>query len=218
MNTKSFIPIILFSFILIVSCKGKRDIQTAGSDDTSALLEEPLQELTDTIIDEAESSYPIITSEGIGPIAIGMSVNDIPNMVDGLYLQKEPGSTPDAVTVSFYDENGESFIAYDFGEALIDVIIVSGENIKVETPEGAIGIGSPFYDIAHQPDAEPEWVDTDDIGTWYWRWNGLWFGVAPESLSSSLATKLYNHKASPSAVDFKDSKTKIGFIGTGLPF
>ena len=55
-----------------------------------------------------------------------MDINAVPDSVPGLYVRKVNGASPDAVTIDFEDEDGERFIAYDFGEGKIDVINLIG--------------------------------------------------------------------------------------------
>lgn len=162
-----------------------------------------------------EANY--ITKDSIGAIVVGNPVNTIPESVPGLYTAKENGASQDAVTVTFSDENGRQFVAYDFGEGNIDVINVVGPDIKVNAPNGVFGIGDSFSNVLAIPGVQAEWIGYDDGGMWHWTWNGLWFAPSQQKLDENLSRKLYNSQESPGNEDFPESVT-IGFIGTGLPF
>lgn len=158
-----------------------------------------------------------LTKDNIGPIHIGMSVNNIPDSVADLYGEKEIGASEDAVTITFLDGNMESFIAYDFGESKVDVINLINKAVKVNAPRGAFGLGDKFSKVLELPGVTTEWSAYDGNGSWYWVWEGLWFAPSQETLTETLSRRLYHSGSAPTVADFSDDVT-VGFIGTGLPF
>lgn len=158
-----------------------------------------------------------ITKDSIGDIHIGMSLNEIPDSVAGLYSRKVAGASQDAVTVSFFSGDDERFIAYDFGENQIDVLNLISPDVKVKAPRGEFGLGDKFSKVLELPGVKEEWSGYDDSGMWYWTWEGLWFAPSQENLPAVLARRLYHSGDEPTRADFTDEVT-IGFIGTGLPF
>ncbi|MDE6095586.1 MAG: hypothetical protein K2G52_05295 [Muribaculaceae bacterium] len=195
--------------IVMVSCSGNGNKAAADSD---SITDSP--ENTEEI---RETSNYLLTKEGVGSIWIGQSINDVPDSIAGLYTYKEMGASPDAVTIEFKGSQGGHFVAYDFGEGKIDVINLIDSSVKVDAPGGEFGIGDKFKNVLQLPGVEEEWSGYDNVGTWYWKWNGLWFAPSQESISESLSRRLYQSEQAPTSVDFDDNVT-IGFIGTGLPY
>lgn len=209
-------PILLFTAICGIlgaaSC-GKTDKSTTGTDSDSIAVME--------MVDAVTASYhAYLTKDSIGQIKVGMSVNDIPKSVDNLYDYKTQGASPDAVTITFYtneDEGREQFVAYDFGQGVIDVLNVIGNGVKVATDSGELGMGDSFKKVLALPGVKAEWSGYDDSGMWYWTWNGIWFAPSQDVLPEQLSKLLYHSSQEPTIDDFSDEVT-IGFIGTGLPF
>lgn len=195
--------------LLFVSCNGKTENHESDSDS--------LEVLTPEVEVVQEGIHHILTKDSIGSIWIGQSVNEIPDSVPGLYTEKENGASPDAVTIVFKGPEGERFIAYDFGEGKIDVLNLIDTSVKVKAPRGEFGIGDSFTKVLELPGVTEEWSEYDNSGTWYWRWEGLWFAPSQETISEHLSRRLYHSGQAPTRADFDEDVT-IGFIGTGLPF
>lgn len=195
--------------IFLGACSGNGKIKTeeSASVTNSADIVEAIN----------ETSNYLLTSDGVGAIWIGQSINDIPDSIPGLYDSKEMGASPDAVTILFKKEDGDRFIAYDFGEGKIDVINLISPSIKVHAPRGEFGIDDKFTNVLQLPGVEEEWSGYENTGTWYWKWEGLWFAPSQETISDHLSRRLYQSVQAPTKADFDDNVT-IGFIGTGLPF
>lgn len=196
--------------LVLAGCSGNKKEKVVESDSMS----EPVEIATET---QGESTVAFITKDSIGHIFVGMPLHEVPDSISGLYTHKENGASPDAVTITFSDSDGEEFISYDFGEGNIDVLNVVGKNIKVNGPDGYFGLGDQFAKILDLPGVETEWSGYDGGGSWYWVWDGLWFAPSQETLTETLSKSLYNYDSAPSTSDFSDNVT-IGFIGTGLPF
>ena len=56
----------------------------------------------------------------------------------------------------------------------------------------------------------------DDYGTWYWVWQGIWFGVDEMEVSDALMEALETGRHAPRAAEL--ATARIGYIATGLPF
>lgn len=196
--------------LALTGCGGKS--QSVASDTDSVATENPADEMV------AEMPAVYLTKDSIGEIKIGMSINDVPYEVTGLYTRKENGASPDAVTIDFIQDDHARFVAYDFGEGKIDVINLIGPDVKVKTLKGDLGIGDKMADVLDLPGVTPEWSGYDGNGMWYWTWEGLWFAPAQENLSQILSQRLYHSGQAPTLKDFRDEDVAIGFIGTGLPF
>lgn len=209
MKTKAILSSALVTAIL-AACSGNK--QTDGNDSDS--LSSPSWEHTDSV---APRQISYLTKDSIGQIKIGQSVNEIPDSVSGLYTKKINGASEDAVTITFADAEGEKFIAYDFGEGVIDVINAIGSDVKIKAPRGEFGLGDKFAKVLELPGVTTEWSGYDGNGSWYWVWEGLWFAPSQETLTETLSRRLYNYDSAPTPADFSDDVT-VGFIGTGLPF
>lgn len=205
--------IVLLSIVLVTlaSCGGKKSQGDAEDSSWTEVTSE------DSAIAADADPTVYITKDSIGLIHIGQSVNYIPSAVGGLYTSKENGASEDAVTILFKGPEGDRFIAYDFGEGVIDVLNLIDTVVKVKSPEGDFGIGDSFAYVLNLPGVEQEWSGYDNSGTWYWKWEGLWFAPSQESVTDSLSKRLYNPDVAPTADAFDKSVT-VGFIGTGLPF
>lgn len=195
--------------IAFAACSGNGNVKT----EESSSVEDSV-EVAEKI---PETSNYLLTKDGLGAIWIGQSINDIPDSIPGLYISKEMGASPDAVTILFKGSEGDRFIAYDFGEGKIDVINLIDRAIKVHAPRGEFGLDDKFSNVLQLPGVEEEWSGYDNTGTWYWKWEGLWFAPSQETISDHLSRRLYQSVQAPTPADFDDNVT-IGFIGTGLPF
>lgn len=203
----------LVVFLFTVSCKNKSALNESNSDSIQTVNEQ-----TADLREEAMSETKFyLTADSLQQIKIGMPVNDIPGFIDGLYEEKTYGESPDAVALVFHHNGKESFITYDFGEGNIDVIDLLDGNVRIATPMGDLGIGDGFLKVVKLPGVEPEWVEIENSGSWYWVWNGLWFSPALDTVNERLSRKLFNPDDTPEITDFDNSVT-IGFAGTGLPF
>ena len=196
--------------LLVTGCGKGSSASTSDSDSVTA-------ENPDSI--EVSVSGPVvyISRDSIGPIRIGMPVQEIPDSVAGLYDKKLTGASQDAVTVEFSNKLGSSFVAYDFGENKVDVLNLIGNFVKVKAPRGEFSLGDNFWKVLELPGVKAEWAGYDDSGMWYWNWEGLWFAPSQENLPDVLVRRLYHSDMPPTQADFTDDVT-IGFIGTGLPF
>lgn len=198
--------------LFLASCSGNK---TMKSEDSASQTENKETEVQTKSTEDTSKFY--LTSDSIGPIHLGLSVNELPRYVASLYDQYEHSDTPDAMTIIFLKDNKPQFIVYDFGEAEVDVIATLSQDIKVNSPNGPISLGDPFTKVLSLEGAEPEWVNFENDGMWHWKWEGLWFAPAQNPLPEKLVTKLFNHDAAPEISDFTD-EVKIDFIGTGLPY
>lgn len=109
------------------------------------------------------------------------------------------------------------FTIYDFMENNVDVIALEGNARAVNTPDGEIRVGDEFSKVLALKGVESEWESFDETGIWYWKWNGLYFGVDETGISEKLAEALCDGKLPPRAALFTEN-VKIGYIATGLPF
>lgn len=195
--------------LVCASCAGNSEKKQVDSDSTAlADVEEMVAAVRD---------YVCITADSVGFVAIGMPINELPDSVPGLYDHKNHGTSPDAVAFIFSDAEGDSFVAYDFGEGNVDVINLIGRQIKVAAPQGVFGMGDSFSNVLQLPEVQAEWAGTGNGGSWYWVWNGIWFAPSNDNLSESASRKLFDSHQPPLASDFTDADV-IGFIGTGLPY
>lgn len=193
---------------VLTSC-GHSGSQKEAESDSIAVMD-----MVETVASEYRA---YLTKDSIGSIWIGQELSEIPDSVPGLYNKKEPGATPDAVSVVFRQNGEEEFVAYDFGEGKIDVLNVIGSGVKIHTPHGEIGLGDSFAKVFELPGVKAEWSGYDESGMWYWTWEGIWFAPDQTNLPKELSQKLYHSGHAPTEKDFIDS-IGIGFIGTGLPF
>lgn len=194
--------------LFAASCGVSDKTEAADSDSTA------IPDMVEAVV---ASNATYIDKDSIGAVYIGMPMSELADSVAGLYTSKEYGATPDAATVTFSNPDGEQFVAYDFGEGKIDVLNVTGADIKVMAPEGEFGLGDPFTKVLQLPGVAAEWSGYDGSGMWYWTWEGLWFAPSQERLTPELSRLLYNPETEPAASDFPEGDT-VGFIGTGLPF
>ena len=183
--------------------------------DTDSAFIDSAEMKEETILD-TEAALTL-TADSIGCIHVGMPIDRIPQTVDGFYASTILDSTPDAQTVSFNDANGEPiFTAYDFMEGKVDVIALNNAKYGVATPEGELSIGYDFSKVLALPGVKSEWQGLDDNGTWWWTWQGIWFGPDEAGMPEKLAVKMCDSKRPPLASDF--AGIKIGYIGTGTPY
>jgi len=210
---KTGITLIAAAALVISACGGGKTSEadtTATGDSTKIEIADAGEQLW---LIKADSIY---STSGVA-LRTGTEINSLPESISGLYDKIAKESGMDALEISFMRGSEQIFMALDFGEAKADLFIVTSDHIKVATPlEGVLSLGSPFADVLALPGVKAEWSGYDGEGTWYWQWEGLWFGPAQDHLSEALSKKLYDSKSHFTADDFKD--VTIGFLGTGLPF
>ena len=198
-----------FCVVLLATFCGHSNKNDAIDSDSIAIMD-----MVETV---AAANTTYINKDSIGAVYIGQPITELADSIPSLYTSKENGASPDAVTVTFSNPDGEQFVAYDFGEGKIDVLNVIGTDIKVNAPGGEFGLGDSFSKVLQLPGVAVEWSGYDDSGMWYWTWEGLWFAPSQDKLSPELSRLLYNSGTEPAASDFSEENT-VGFIGTGLPF
>lgn len=201
---------VLFLTLLLASCGGKKNIETATDSDTTS-VEEAVEEAADT-------TY-YLTSENLGPVIIGERMTAIPESYDRLYTSRVHADSHIGNVVAFYDNEEQMFTIFDYMEGNVDMIVLDSPRIKVAAPGGDITLGDSFMNILSLPSVEAEWIQDDDgtSGKWFWTWSGLWFGIDESHLTEKLSSHLYNGATQPMAEDF-DETVRIGYIGTGLPY
>lgn len=192
---------------LLSACGGKEK-NAAGSDTTAAPV--------DTVAADSTAAAYFLTPDSLGPVKVGMSLNDIPGQVAGLYDTQLPSETVDAMAVTLVKGTGSVATLYDFGEGKIDVIVLENDAAGVNTPNGPVKMGDPFEKVLALPGVKSEWEGFDAEGVWYWNWNGIWFGIDESKASQKAIDELANSNRPPRAADIE--KLPVGYIGTGLPF
>lgn len=198
--------------LMLASCGGKHGTESGASSqrEDSALtvqMESPV----------AGETRFFITADSIGPVRVGEKVADLPKAVANLYDMVLTTETPDAMAYTFLLGDIPQFTIYDFMDGNVDVIALEGNARAANTPQGQIRVGEPFVKVLKLNGVESEWQGMDDTGIWYWKWNGLYFGVDETNISEQLATALCDGKRPPRMSDFSDD-VRIGYIATGLPF
>lgn len=161
-----------------------------------------------------------ITKDSIGPIHVGEKISLLPAAVPNLYDMMLTTETPDAMAYTFLLANDPQFTIYDFMEGKVDVITLEGNARGANTPKGELRIGDEFTKVLALDGVVSEWESYDEgegDGVWYWKWNGIFFGVEETNLSEKFAYELMNGRHAPKASSFTPD-IKIGYIGTGLPF
>lgn len=158
-----------------------------------------------------------LTSDSIGPVRVGEKISDLPQAVANLYDVVLTTETPDAMAYTFLLADVPQFTIYDFMEGKVDVIALEGNARAINTPDGEMRTGDEFSKVLALKGVESEFQNFDDSGIWYWKWNGLYFGVDETGISESLGAALSEGKRPPRASEFTPD-VKIGYIATGLPF
>lgn len=158
-----------------------------------------------------------ITADSIGAVHVREKISALPPVVDYLYDAMVTTPTPDAMAYTFLLNNVPQFTVYDFMRGEVDVIALEGNALSVNTPDGELRVGDSFKRVLGLKGVESEWIDLDDTGVWYWKWNGLYFGVDETNLSDEQGEALCDGKLPPRA-SFLGDEVKIGYIATGLPF
>lgn len=207
---KFYIALGGFAVFVLVSCGNKQNSETNGIVNDSAQtveMESPVAGPTDFYL----------TSDSIGPIVLGERISNIPAAVPNLYDMMITTETPDAMAYTFLLANDPQFTIYDFMEGKVDVIALEGNARGVNTPKGELRVGDEFLKVFELPGVTSEWQAFDDDGLWYWKWNGLYFGVDETNISEKIGNALVSGRHAPRASDFT-SDVKIGYIATGLPF
>lgn len=158
-----------------------------------------------------------LTSDSIGPVSVGAEISDLPASVPDLYDMMLTTETPDAMAYTMMLGDVPQFTIYDFMEGKADVIALEGDSRSVKTPDGEIRVGDEFSKVLALPGVQSEFECMDDMGIWYWKWHGLYFGIDETGLPESLVDALSEGKRPPRASEFTPA-VKIGYIATGLPF
>lgn len=194
--------------IALTSCGGKKAAKEADSDSALTVEQE---------IPQAGQEEYFLTRDSIGPVYVGAQVGNLPEAIPNLYNAVLPTETPDAMAYTYLLDDIPQFTVYDFMDGNVDVIALEGNSRGVQTPDGQLRVGDEFREVLKLPKVESEWGGIDEAGVWYWKWNGLYFGVDETEIPESLGNALCNGKRPPRASEFTPD-VKIGYIATGLPF
>jgi len=197
--------------LLLASCNGNKT-ETAGY---SAKSDSARTESMESPVAGPVEFF--LTSDSIGPVRVGEKKSDLPQAVANLYDVVLTTETPDAMAYTFLLADVPQFTIYDFMEGKVDVIALEGNARAINTPDGEMRTGDEFSKVLALKGVESEFQNFDDSGIWYWKWNGLYFGVDETGISESLGAALSEGKRPPRASEFTPD-VKIGYIATGLPF
>jgi len=197
------------SLLMLVSCGGNKKSPGAGLTDSARTVD-----MESAAAGETEF---FLTQDSIGPVRVGGNIADMPEAVSNLYDVVLATETPDAMAYTFLLSDVPQFTIYDFMEGKVDVIALEGNARAVNTPDGQLRVGDEFSRVLALKGVESEWESLDDTGIWYWKWNGLYFGVDESAIIEKLGEALCNGQMPPRATDFTPD-VKIGYIATGLPF
>ena len=196
--------------LMLASCGGKKGSSATGADSDSAItaeMESPV----------AGPTQFYLTADSIGPIHVGESISDLPVAVANLYDHMITADTPDAMAYTFLLADIPQFTIYDFMEGKADVIALEGDARAVSVPDGELRVGDPFTKVLALKGVGSEWAGMDDNGIWFWKWNGLYFGVDETDMAETLGDALTDGNRPPRASMFTPD-VRIGYIATGLPF
>lgn len=195
--------------LLLASCNGNKT-ETAGY---SAKSDSARTESMESPVAGPVEFF--LTSDSIGPVRVGEKISDLPQAVANLYDVVLTTETPDAMAYTFLLADVPQFTIYDFMEGKVDVIALEGNARAINTPDGEMRTGDEFSKVLALKGVESEFQNFDDSGIWYWKWNGLYFGVDETGISESLGAALSEGKRPPRASEFTPD-VKIGYIATGL--
>ncbi len=200
---------------MLSACGGGKDAGKGTDTDTVTQAE--------AVAEAAEAPSFMLTSDALGPVRVGESLDALPDSVPGLYdsVTNQPGYDCETRIFSRTAPDGTIFYPFtvlDFGEGKVDVILLNDDQCGVSTPDGGvITLSSPFADVLSLPGVESRWQQLDGSGLWFWTWEGLWFQPSLENPGDEVGAKLYDSRRAPRAEDFPSTVT-IGYIATGLPF
>lgn len=195
--------------LMLVACGGNKNSSESSKSDSAQTAE-----MESTI---AGPTDYCLSADSIGPVHVGEKIADLPQAVANLYDTILTTETPDAMAYTCLLADIPQFTIYDFMEGSVDVIALEGNARCVVTPDGQLRVGDQFSNVLALKGVESEWESLDDTGIWYWKWNGLYFGVDESGISEKLGEALCDGKTPPRAADFT-ADVKIGYIATGLPF
>lgn len=196
--------------LTLAACGGNQESSTSSAASDSA----------ETVSMESPVVGPVnyyLTADSIGPVHVGDEISNLPAAVANLYDMMVTTETPDAMAYTMMLADIPQFTIYDFMEGKVDVIALEGNSRSISTPDGELRVGDEFAKVLALPGVQSEFQSMDDMGIWYWKWQGLYFGVDETNIPESLGNALSEGKRPPRAAEFPAS-VKIGYIATGLPF
>lgn len=196
--------------LTLAACGGNKEASTSSAASDSA----------ETASMESPVAGPVnyyLTADSIGPVHVGDEISNLPAAVANLYDMMVTTETPDAMAYTMMLADIPQFTIYDFMEGKVDVIALEGNARSISTPDGELRVGDEFAKVLALPGVQSEFQSMDDMGIWYWKWQGLYFGVDETNIPEALGNALSEGKRPPRAAEFPAS-VKIGYIATGLPF
>lgn len=203
----AFIPGV--ALLILASCGGNKSAQSSAGSDSALTAEE--------ISPVAGETRFYLSADSIGPVRVGETISALPAAVPNLYDMMITTETPDAMAYTFLLGDVPQFTIYDFMEGKVDVIALEGNSRAAQTADGELRVGDPFEKVLGLKGVESEWAGMDESGVWYWKWNGLYFGVDETGIDQKLGDALCDSKLPPRGALFTPD-VKIGYIATGLPF
>lgn len=210
----------LFPILLLMILAGAcgRSATSSSDSDSAVTPAEGEEDVADARIFLNGDSIWIAGGRGV---AVGTPVVEIPETIPSLYDNLETDEANGATQLHFKMGDEYIFTVLDFGEGRADLIMANTAKVEVAPvdgwPQQPVSLSSPFLNVVALPGAAPEWVDYDESGMWYWRWNNLWFAPDQSHLTRELSMHLYNEDTPPSPSDF-DESIAIGYLATGIPF
>lgn len=181
------------------------------------------QENVDTLdsVDVTETEeivLPQLTQRGVVPVITGMSVDSIPLLSEGLYDEvRTAQDTEKGCTVYTFNKEGEEmFVARSFGSGRIDVVSLETPVLSAMIGDIVIRCGESVDNVLRLNGVHPELIDTENGSFWAWKGGEFWIMLDEQSCGEKAAL-LYDVKSAPDA-DELGHDSKIGYIGTGLPF
>lgn len=176
--------ITLATAVAMTSCHGdRRPISTGLSAHTSPATAEVPARSTPTATDS--TSTPPVTSQGIGPLRLGMSPHDLPSAVQGVY---------DSISISEEVWDDERFTVVECFrnsmktvEALaisspdrIEALTITGSGIHASAGSLRLCVGSDATQLPSQAGVHPLPPSAD--GAMRYEWHGLTFYTSADTV------------------------------------
>lgn len=203
--------------VLLCMCGHKGGTSTDTDNDTMTIK----PETDDTASGKTVSRLPILTSDSLGAVRVGMPIDSLPPVCEAFYDSIGRITECEYEEYVFSRQGRPMFAVIDFGDGKVDLITLLSSEIGVVAGTTELHIGDNFSRLLTQRATQAEWAGYDAVGRWTWTNGGVWY-MPDENMGNSAAAQhllkhLYDSMAAPDPEEFPENVV-IGYIGTGLPF
>ena len=159
------LAVIAASSVLLCMC-GHKDGGEATNTSSDTTVVKPTAD--DTVSDGTDSQLPILTSDSLGAVRIGMAIDSLPPVCEAFYDSIGRVQECEYEEYIFSRRGKPMFAVIDFGDGKVDLITLLSSEIGVVAGTTELHIGDNFHRLLAQRATQAEWAGYDAVGRGTW--------------------------------------------------